>query len=263
MAELKPRRRRRYLVAAVAGAFLLLAGAGLGAAGGVQAAEGGYFSTSYHRFSTPTAALKSDEIEVGSDRAHAADPNPDLGEVARVRILVRPADPSVPVFVGIGPKAQVESYLRGTAYDDFTSAELRPFRPRFERIPGAAQAPSPNGRPFWVAASQGTGTRTLTWDKTHGAWSVAVMRLDGRPQRGRHRLDRPEVRLPAPGSGRRPAGGYSPAGVRADRSAQARTRAWAWSTSRGPTTLGDRSNAQATRQRKISTSLAEQLPVTI
>ena len=83
MAELEPRRRRRHLVAAVAAAFLLLAGAGLGAAGGAQAAEGGYFSTSYHRFSTTTAALKSDEIEVGSDRAHAADPNPDLGEVAR------------------------------------------------------------------------------------------------------------------------------------------------------------------------------------
>jgi hypothetical protein len=181
MAELKPRRRRRHLVAAVAGAFLLLAAVGLAAAGGVQAAEGGYFSTSYHRFSTTTAALKSDEIEVGSDRAHAADPNPDLGELARVRIVVRPSDPSVPVFVGIGPKAQVESYLRGTAHDDFRSAELRPFHPRFERISGTAQAPSPNGRPFWVATSQGTGTRTLTWDKTHGAWSVVVMRLDGRP----------------------------------------------------------------------------------
>jgi len=181
MAELKPQRRRRRLAAAVAAAFLLLAGAGLGAAGGVQAAEGGYFSTSYHRFSTTTAALKSDEIEVGSDRAHAADPNPDLGEVARVRIVVRPADPSLPVFAGIGPKAQVDSYLRGTAHDDFRSAELRPFHPRFERIPGAARAPSPTGRPFWVATSQGTGTRTLTWDKTHGAWSVVVMRLDGRP----------------------------------------------------------------------------------
>jgi hypothetical protein len=53
--------------------------------------------------------------------------------------------------------------------------------PRFERIPGAAQAPSPSARPFWVATSRGTGTRTLTWDKTHGAWSVVVMRLDGRP----------------------------------------------------------------------------------
>jgi hypothetical protein len=181
VAEFKPRRQRRHLFAVVVAAFLLLAGVGLGAAGGVQAAEGGYFSTSSHRFSTTTAALKSDEIEVGSDRAHAADPDPDLGEVARVRIVIRPADPSVPVFVGIGPKARVESYLRGTAYDDFRSAELRPFRPRFERIPGAVQAPSPNDRPFWVATSQGTGTRTLTWDKTHGAWSVVVMRLDGRP----------------------------------------------------------------------------------
>lgn len=172
---------RRPLIAGVASSILLLAGAGLGAAGGLQAAEGGYFATSYHRFGTATSALKSDEIAVGMDAAHAADPNPDVGEVARVRIVVRPADPNVPMFVGIGPKDRVESFLRGTAYDDFRSARLSPFRATFERVPGGARAPGPAGQPFWVAASQGTGTRTLTWDKTRGPWSVAVMRLDGRP----------------------------------------------------------------------------------
>jgi hypothetical protein len=152
---------------AVAAAFLLLAGAGLGAAGGVQAAEGGYFSTSYHRFSTTTAALKSDEIEVGPDRAHAADPNPDLGEVARVRIVVRPADPSVPVFAGIGPKAQVESYLRGTAYDPYSCssrtaprAHARGQRPAREPgrsaglvLPPSAHLPSRRGRCIVAAVS--------------------------------------------------------------------------------------------------------------
>ncbi|WP_187438075.1 hypothetical protein [Actinomadura decatromicini] len=172
---------RRPLVAGAASSVLLLAGAGLGAAGALQASEGGYFSTSPHRFATPAAALKSDEIDVGTDSAHAADPNPDIGEAARVRIVVRASDPSVPVFVGIGPKARVEAYLRGTAYDDFRSADLKPFRATFARVPGAARAPAPAGRPLWVATAQGTGTRTLTWDKTGGAWSVVVMRLDGRP----------------------------------------------------------------------------------
>jgi hypothetical protein len=37
------------------------------------------------------------------------------------------------------------------------------------------------GQRFWVARSTGSGTRTLTWDKTGGAWSVVVMRMDGRP----------------------------------------------------------------------------------
>src|SRR5262249_16658718 len=180
------------------------------------------------------------ETEGGRDGAHAADPNPDLGEVARVRIVVRPADPSVPVFAGIGPKAQVESHLRGTAYDDFRSAELRPFHPRFERIPGAARAPSPTARPSWGGPPAGPRPPHAARGQAPGALAGGGHGARRAPRRGRHRLDRPEVRLPAPRSCRRPAGGHGPAGVRADRAAQARTRAWAWAwaTSRGATILG-------------------------
>ncbi|RFU37205.1 hypothetical protein DZF91_34105 [Actinomadura logoneensis] len=126
-------------------------------------------------------ALKTDEIDVGSSSAHAADPDPDIGELARVRIKVEAADPNVPIFVGIGPKDQVEAYLRGVAYDDFVSAELKPFQASFRHVPGAGRAADPTRRTFWVASSAGPGPRTLTWDKTHGAWSVAVLRLDGAP----------------------------------------------------------------------------------
>ncbi|MFB4297702.1 hypothetical protein [Actinomadura sp. NTSP31] len=178
----KPRQRRtRTVVAATAGAALLLTGGGATAGAAMQAGSGGYFSTAEHRFATPTAALKTDEIEVGSSTARPDDPDPDVGELARVRIVVRPAEPRARLFVGIGPKDQVEAYLRGTAHDVFAGADLKPFHADFERRPGAAAATAPGSQTFWVATSAGSGDRVLSWNKTHGAWSLVVMRMDGSP----------------------------------------------------------------------------------
>lgn len=173
---------KRALVVTLIAAPLLVTGSGLAAAAAFQATSGGAFTTPERRFGTSAVALKTDEIEVGSETARAGDPMPDLGELAEVEIVVRPADPRVPLFVGIGPKEQVESYLRGVAHEEFVSADLGPFRPVFRSLPGASHATGlPSQQRFWVASSSGLGTRTLTWDKTGGAWSVVVMRLDGRP----------------------------------------------------------------------------------
>lgn len=158
---------------------LLLAGAGATALGWDQERTGGYADSDEQRFTTSTVGFKTDEIEVGESTAHPTDPNPDIGELATVRIVVRPSDPRARVFVGIGPKSQVEAFLRGTAYDEFAGARLDPFHATFRRSPGAALPTSPAEQPFWAAASEGTGTRTLEWDKTHGPWSVVVMRTDG------------------------------------------------------------------------------------
>lgn len=180
-----PGRRRlrpwRARAAVVAGAVLLVAGGGAVVGAATQARSGGYFSTAEHRFATPTAALKTDEIEVGSGTARPGDPDPDVGELARVRILVRPADPRTRLFVGVGPKDKVEDYLRGTAHDAFAGADLKPFGAAFHRLPGDAGAAAPGAQPFWAATSAGTGDRALYWNKTHGAWSVVVMRMDGLP----------------------------------------------------------------------------------
>ncbi|MFG1999583.1 hypothetical protein ACGFNU_10600 [Spirillospora sp. NPDC048911] len=173
--------RSLRLLAPLGAAVFFPGGLGFVALASLQADEGGYFGTSEHRFATTATALKTDEIDVGSSSAHAADPSPDIGEIARVRIVATSADPNVPLFVGIGPKHEVENYLRGSAYDDFVSANLKPFRATFERVAGDARPAPPTSRSFWVASSTGTGTRTLKWDKTHGAWSVVVMRLDGKP----------------------------------------------------------------------------------
>lgn len=180
----RPGRRKRRPVkvaAVVVGGGLVLAGSGFTAVAGLQAGEGGYFGTPEHRFTTSAAALKTDEIDVRSDVALPADPMPDVGELAKVRLVVKSKNPGERVFVGIGPKRDVETYLRGVAHDEFASARMAPFKAEFRRVPGTASTSAPETQPFWVASSSGTGTRTVSWDKTYGAWSVVVMRSDGRP----------------------------------------------------------------------------------
>ncbi|MFF4242767.1 hypothetical protein [Actinomadura geliboluensis] len=182
MARLPAGSRPARITLAVTAAIVVPAGAVLTTGGALQADAGGRFGTAEHRFTTPTAALKTDEIDVRADTARPADPEPDAGELAQVRIVVRPADPRTRLFVGIGPKQEVDAYLRTVAHDEFASAGLSPFRAAFTRHPGAARAASaPAHQPFWVAASSGAGVRTLNWNKTHGTWSVTVMRLDGYP----------------------------------------------------------------------------------
>ncbi|MEU3274453.1 hypothetical protein ABZ639_26725 [Saccharomonospora sp. NPDC006951] len=177
----KRNRKGSRILAVIAAGLLVIGGGVFAALGWAQRDEGGYFGTAEQRFATETTALKSDEIDVGERVARAADPNPDLGELARMRITVRPGDPELPVFVGIGPKAAVEGFLSGVAHAEFTSATLEPFEAAFRQVPGSMRAPDPLGRSFWVASSSGTGERVVEWDKERGAWSVVVMRLDGRP----------------------------------------------------------------------------------
>ncbi|GAA4242243.1 hypothetical protein GCM10022254_74590 [Actinomadura meridiana] len=173
---------KRALVVGLTAGPLLLTGSGLGAAAALQASSGGAFTTPDHRFGTSAVALKTDEIAVGSDTARAGNPTPDVGELAQVKIVVRPVDPRVPLFVGVGPKDRVEGYLSGVKRDEFVSADLSPFRPVFRHLPGASRATAlPSRQGFWVASSAGSGTRVLKWNKSGGAWSVVVMRMDGQP----------------------------------------------------------------------------------
>jgi hypothetical protein len=171
------RRTGRRLVVA-AGALLALAGLAAAGAHVAQQAEGGWFTGSTERFSTPTSVLVTDEILVEEGRP--GDPPTDLGELAEVRIRATPAEPGRAVFVGVGPKADVDAYLRGVAHDRMAGFDLEPFTVRFDRVPGGA-APAPAAQPFWVATASGAGTQTLLWDKTRGAWSAVVMNADGSP----------------------------------------------------------------------------------
>jgi hypothetical protein len=173
--ERQPHRTGRALLVAL-GAALVLAGLATTGAHVAQQAEGGYFGTSTQTFSTPTSALVTDEILVEAGRP--GDSPTDVGDLGELRIRATSAEPGRALFVGIGPKAEVEAYLRGVAHDRMASFELDPFAVRFDRAPGDP-APTPAAQPFWAATATGIGTQTLSWDKERGAWSAVVMNADG------------------------------------------------------------------------------------
>ena len=173
-----PRRRRlgRTVLAGLAATALVLVGSGGLVLGALQADEGGYFTSPQQPLSTPTAALVTDEILVESGRP--GDPSLDVGDLSQVRVRVT-AGPS-DLFVGIGPKADVEAYLSGTTHDRMVGFDLDPFSVHYARRAGPSATP-PAGQDFWVATASGSGTQELIWDKSRGPWSAVVMNADGSP----------------------------------------------------------------------------------
>ena len=171
------------IVLIVVGCILGLIGLGIAGGGGAlvwahetQRDSDGYFTTSAERFRTPTFALTSDEVDLGAEGN--AGWGSDIGDLATVRVRATNAGPR-PVFVGIGPRRDVEAYLARVPHDQVSDVEFDPFRAQYELQPGTL-APTPPGRQsFWVARAQGTGTQTLEWDLQGGNWAVVVMNADG------------------------------------------------------------------------------------
>lgn len=164
------------LLAAIFGAIVLLAGAGMTTAGalalGVTDGDG-WVTTPTARVSTDTSALVGTDIDVDLGRAiddrtfFSFDGIPTAVEVASRN--------DNDVFVGIGPATAVADYLAGGEHaivhfwdDDIDVTEAGG--------PGVLTAPA--GEDFWVASSS---TGTLEWNLQSGQWSIVVMNADGSP----------------------------------------------------------------------------------
>jgi hypothetical protein len=101
------------------------------------------------------------------------------GALANLRVRATAEDAATPLFVGIGPRADVDRYLDGVAHDEVRDFEVAPFRVDYRRHAGGAPATEPGDQSFWVAADAGTGSRELDWDVTRGDYAVVVMNADG------------------------------------------------------------------------------------
>ena len=176
---------RRYsggrIAAIVAGSVLaVFAVAGLLAGGALLWADGhkdkdGYVSTHTERFSTRTAALATENLDVNLDGADAVVSPGDYGKV-RVRATPRAGKD---LFVGIARTRDVNRYLDGVAHDEISDVDLDPFKLETARRPGEGRPAMPAAQTFWAATS--TGGRTLDWKVRKGEWSVVTMNADGSP----------------------------------------------------------------------------------
>ena len=157
----------------------LLALALLTAAGALFWADGqkdsdGYFRTGAHNFSTPSYALESDDLDIGSE-------GPDWlfeeGRLAKVRIEGA-GTRGTPIFVGIGPKDAVQRYLRGVAHGVVRDVNFDPFRYVVRTQTGSAPPTPPGQQSFWAVSDSGASP-TITWNVAEGSWVAVVMNEDG------------------------------------------------------------------------------------
>ena len=167
----------------VFGSLIALLGLGLTIAGvigliayGSGRDSDGYFTTSTERFLTRGNALASEEVDLGSE-GDAAGPV-SAGDLARVRVRASTL-PARPIFIGIGPRDDVERYLAGVAYDEVVDVDFDPFRVTYRARPGTRLPASPAEQTFWDASATGAGTQSVEWDLESGQWSLVVMNADG------------------------------------------------------------------------------------
>ena len=169
------------ITALTIGALLVLLSLSLLGSGGTAVwadrtqLDGGYVTTDVHEFSTSGAALATEPTQLGSPGVGWLY---SPGVLGKVRIRVTPAGSGSPLFVGIGPSAEVDRYLAGvkrTVISEF-------FEDKAQAVDGGrlSQAP-PGAKDFWVASATGSGSQTLEWDPADGSWTVVVMNADGRP----------------------------------------------------------------------------------
>jgi hypothetical protein len=162
------------------GVLLLLVGLTLLGGGGAAVwadqtqRDGGYATTDVHEFSAPGSALATVSTDLGTAGVGWLY---SPGLLDEVRIRVTPLSAGQPLFVGIGPSADVDRYLAGvnhTVVTEFWQDEV-------EIVDGGPASSAPGTQDFWVASDAGTGTRTVEWDPSDGAWTVVVMNANAAP----------------------------------------------------------------------------------
>jgi hypothetical protein len=130
----------------------------------------GYVSTNEHRYATPTRAIATDEVTIGTEIPKRL--------IGKVRLQ---ASSAKPVFVGIARKATVDTYLAGASYATAKDIDLDPFKVTYVTHSGSANPGRPASQTFWAASAVGTDTAHLTWKLKSGSWSIVVMNADGSP----------------------------------------------------------------------------------
>ena len=168
------RRSASRVTTSIVAAVLGLAGLGIGGAGGVLLAafDGGTIRSGSHRLSTPASAFASSVADI-SDLDDVSDV---LGQ-PRVGVTARGSGQGV--FVGVGRAEDVERYLAGTAVEEISDVEIKPFRLDRHMHEGARAPAPPATQRFWVASAAGASAASLRWDLHDGDYRVVLMNRDG------------------------------------------------------------------------------------
>jgi hypothetical protein len=151
------------------GLALLLGGGAAVAGHAFDRDDDGYLNSDRQRLESAAYAVTSKDIDLGVGELDWA-PDGILGEV-RMQV-----EGDSPVFVGIGRREDVQRYLGDIAHDELI--EFDGEDSELHAHDGGAPRTPPGEQDFWVAKSEGSGERSLTWDADFGRWTAVVMNAD-------------------------------------------------------------------------------------
>ncbi|TFD54575.1 DUF4389 domain-containing protein [Cryobacterium frigoriphilum] len=160
-------------------AVMLVGGAALWANG--QTRGSGFFQTPTVSVAADSFALVSPPMEVTTDVNDAVALPFDLGTL---RLVAEAIDGNTPIFVGVGPQADVDEYLANVHHTVLTTVSAGPFGSRYRDVPGTVSPTLPGSQDFWELSSSGTGERQILWDlqtltaANSANWTIVVMNAD-------------------------------------------------------------------------------------
>ena len=134
--------------------------------------EDGFIMSPSTDFDTLAYAVVAEGLEIEAEGPEWILPDSIVGDV-RVRIT----GTDKPVFVGIGPSADVDRYLNGVSYSEVPNLSRENGRNLPATAGGAPSAP-PAGQPFWDASAEGPGSQSIEWPISNGTWAVVIMNSD-------------------------------------------------------------------------------------
>jgi hypothetical protein len=151
----------------------LLAGTALFFVHVIHRGENGFFTTPSAYISAGTHALTSAEATLGAIPGEWVPSN----WLSTVQVSVSPTG-NTPVFVGIGPESQVDSYLEGVAVAEITKIESDTHYLTNAAIQREISPAPPSEQTFWATSAEGHGSQTVVWDLEPGQWKVVIMNAD-------------------------------------------------------------------------------------
>jgi len=170
------------IVLIILGSISLIFGLAFAGGGGVvlvaQSAfrdADGFFVSGPHPFESNGYAITSKRIDLGTNPERGAS---NIGGIFTLRLRAESTN-GKPIFIGIAPAADVDSYLGTVDHDEVTDVSLRPFQPTYVHINGTPVSLAPAQEQIWVASESGLGEQSLIWHPRSGRWAVVVMEADG------------------------------------------------------------------------------------
>ena len=162
----------------VIGLLMLIGGIVAAVAVGVARDDDGFFRTDEIHLATDSAAITSENLDLGGTPGDASWLT-ERGDFATVSLDIQSVASGEDLFAGIGPTADVETYLRSVAHDRVDDFDDDRYVPVFVREEGEAEAAPPGDQTFWVAQVSTAQPAQLQWDVESGDWTIVVMNADG------------------------------------------------------------------------------------